>query len=1097
MERIEIPAPSHPTKPRQDVDAAQITNATTTTTTTTTNMNRRRRRPSSIAIMAMSMTMTMIIIRRPVVVSSASPFLGCTAFLLPHSPPTAATRSRVPDTAGSPTSVDRMGGRTDNGGGVGSSHIAITAIRASSRSPPRRTTTKSSPEEAGGGDVGGGGGGGRGKEGKTRSSKDGNGRYKTIADMMKALERDPNKFVTRDSNGREVSVNGRRIDPRKGPSKRTRAKVDRPKQSYVYASQRRAMNANANTAIVDATKRTMTTAAVAAATVTGGGGGRFRRRDDGDDNDHVNDDRRDPIGATAGAALVPTSTDAASGSKRRRGISEAERERHANRIEYARSLGLDPNSQRADAIMGDGIEDVPRIVGRVRVGPRGSTTMAEEDDSVVETSGTYAYVIYKPPGWCVLGEKGRGGKTKKDSTTTDATIATVMTSTSTSTSVSTRRGNNNKTRRIKAYDEEVDDYTYVEYDEDDVLALLTPKERLELAKEGGLDLRDEKAVMARDSLMGIEWDDDDDGGVGVVRKKRRNGGIVSVDDIDSDDVTTARIAGVDGTRARANLNVPSSSRPSLASWLKDLKAAEGTPVRGGKYWIAIAGATDVDDSGLVLLCPRDRASYVHVDTCSYVAVIGNGGTMASRSSLVKSIRNAASAGGGSLVGTSDGTSATFEVLSRMRTGRAEDPVTTVRVCLSDGASTCDRAVLFCQDELGDGVRGDAAGDPLDRRSWRRLVHCESMTVSSLVDVDIDEPALVVEGVSLPDDISNYSNRRDGSVFVGGSFLGRRNGLSKNGMTNAYREINGAADGYPGWIVDRYDKWLYVQQEEEGEDDSGRPSAMLGKGPLPSLHDGYTAGVYYLPIRSDRSIMGNGRRKPVLLEGKAAPEIVPVVENGINYLVNLGDSFSTGIFLDQRLQRAYLANICNRETRVLNCFAHAGAFSVAAATSGARTVSLDLDRKWLDRIRPQMEANGIVEWEGRHDVIYGDCFDWLARLAKRNEPFDVVILDPPSTSVGKKKKRWSVKSDMAELVTLAVPLVKSDGLLFTTTNSASLRIEKFVNMCKKGLTDAGVPNARLERVSPMPSDFSSMGSQADRWHTEPEPKVSSNKATNPS
>lgn len=26
----------------------------------------------------------------------------------------------------------------------------------------------------------------------------------------------------------------------------------------------------------------------------------------------------------------------------------------------------------------------------------------------------------------------------------------------------------------------------------------------------------------------------------------------------------------------------------------------------------------------------------------------------------------------------------------------------------------------------------------------------------------------------------------------------------------------------------------------------------------------------------------------------------------------------------------------------------------------------------DRVRPQMEANGIMEWEGRHDIIYGDC-----------------------------------------------------------------------------------------------------------------------------
>lgn len=103
------------------------------------------------------------------------------------------------------------------------------------------------------------------------------------------------------------------------------------------------------------------------------------------------------------------------------------------------------------------------------------------------------------------------------------------------------------------------------------------------------------------------------------------------------------------------------------------------------------------------------------------------------------------------------------------------------------------------------------------------------------------------------------------------------------------------------------------------------------------------------------------------------------------------------------------------------------------------------------------------------------FDWLARLAKRGEQFDIVILDPPSTSVGKKKKRWSVKSDMAELVSLAAPLVKTDGLLFTTTNSASIRVDKFANMCKKGLDDVGI-SGKLERVSPMPSDFLSIGPQ---------------------
>ena len=70
----------------------------------------------------------------------------------------------------------------------------------------------------------------------------------------------------------------------------------------------------------------------------------------------------------------------------------------------------------------------------------------------------------------------------------------------------------------------------------------------------------------------------------------------------------------------------------------------------------------------------------------------------------------------------------------------------------------------------------------------------------------------------------------------------------------------------------------------------------------------------------------------------------------------------------------------------------------------------------------------------------------------------------------------MKNDAAELVALAAPLVKRDGLLFTTTNSAGLRAERFARMCKKGLDDAGFADARLERVSPMPSDFSSVGPQ---------------------
>ena len=77
-------------------------------------------------------------------------------------------------------------------------------------------------------------------------------------------------------------------------------------------------------------------------------------------------------------------------------------------------------------------------------------------------------------------------------------------------------------------------------------------------------------------------------------------------------------------------------------------------------------------------------------------------------------------------------------------------------------------------------------------------------------------------------------------------------------------------------------------------------------------------------------------------------------------------------------------------------------------------------------------------------------------------------------MGKKKKRWSAKSHYHELVSLAAPLVKKDGLLWTTTNSASIHPTKFANVCNKGFRNVGIEKAKLERVAPMPSDFPSVG-----------------------
>ena len=112
-----------------------------------------------------------------------------------------------------------------------------------------------------------------------------------------------------------------------------------------------------------------------------------------------------------------------------------------------------------------------------------------------------------------------------------------------------------------------------------------------------------------------------------------------------------------------------------------------------------------------------------------------------------------------------------------------------------------------------------------------------------------------------------------------------------------------------------------------------------------------------------------RVRPVLFEGQPDPEVFPILENGVTYHMSLSKDLSTGIFLDQRANRAWLTWNCKEKTHILNSFAHCGSFSAAAAMAGASTVSLDLSKKWLDLVQPQLEAN-CVSFDERQDCIFG-------------------------------------------------------------------------------------------------------------------------------
>ena len=798
-------------------------------------------------------------------------------------------------------------------------------------------------------------------ENPKKSSKKSNNNSKkvfTIGDLRKELLENPAKFQPQQME-------------RKSKYRRSRKRVENPKQRYLYKSQRVALERE----------------------------GKLKtRKTSGDDNtdssldDNVGtiDPDRDPLA-------------------------------------QAKEFGLMVGSQHCDPLV-DGIE--PRIVGQIRVGKE-------------EGSGSYAYLIDKPAGWSILGGGAAGGGD------TSSRSGSNVRSDNSNKSTTKKKADNRKHKQVAKVQNEDGSVDYLEFDERDVLALMTPEEIEEyyqtMADESGDDAMMSRPTFSspkeplsetKEASISIEWHN-----------------MYGCDENEEvDEKTSANLRRI-ATRVKqmkdGSASLASISRPSVVSWLKDLKSKEGTPIKGGNFWTALSGAAEVDDSGLVLLCPKINLANIFVEYCEYVAVMGTDGYLAPRSKIKKD----------SKLLTKE--SIQIDITSKLRKGREDDDVLTVKVTIPEIPSTCASVVDPCQMQLRQGIRGDPAANPFDRRAWRRLIHCDAISASSFV---FDE-TVTAETTELPCDISILAERHITHQFTSGSYLGR-SCLKDNMLTTAYREINGAADGYPGWTVDRYDKWLFIQHDRK-----------MPEGPIPSIHDGNTAGVYYLESAQDRSAMGSENRiRPQLLEGQRAPESFVVLENGVKYKVSLDTDLSTGIFLDQRPQRAWLKQHCCESTHLLNCFAHTGAFSVAAAVGGASTVSLDLSQKWLDRFPEHLEVNKIP-FDERHDCIYGDCFDWLARLARRGEKYDIIILDPPSSSIGSKKKRWSVKNDMDKLVSLAAPLVKNGGLLWTTTNSASIHPIKFARLCRKGLEAAGIESAKLERIQPMPHDFPSIGAQS--------------------
>jgi len=292
------------------------------------------------------------------------------------------------------------------------------------------------------------------------------------------------------------------------------------------------------------------------------------------------------------------------------------------------------------------------------------------------------------------------------------------------------------------------------------------------------------------------------------------------------------------------------------------------------------------------------------------------------------------------------------------------------------------------------------------------------------------------------------------------------------LTDAVRLIHGASDHWPGWFVERLDGFFLSQSEQELTARQQAELVRLGK------HFS-SRGAYHKTLQRQVRRTKPADAAPRLVFGEPAPERFVVRENGLRFEISLREGYSVGLFLDQRDNRrrlltGYLAPAFSwvfspsaSFPEVLNTFAYTCAFSICAAKAGARTTSLDLSKKYLDWGKRNFTLNQLDA--SQHEFIYGDVFDWLRRLGKKDRQFELILLDPPTFSQSKKSGIFRVEKDYARLVRSALPLLRIGGVLFASSNASSWSPESFL-ACINGAVRQSGRKILQRHYAPQPPDF---------------------------
>lgn len=294
-----------------------------------------------------------------------------------------------------------------------------------------------------------------------------------------------------------------------------------------------------------------------------------------------------------------------------------------------------------------------------------------------------------------------------------------------------------------------------------------------------------------------------------------------------------------------------------------------------------------------------------------------------------------------------------------------------------------------------------------------------------------------------------------------------------GSGGARRLVFSEGDWLPGLVLDDYNGVFVMQIQTAGME---RQRALI------EAYISQDLGAKALIERSDEGFRKREGLAPSsgLRFTRALDEdflsAVPFTEDGVQYLADCAGGHKTGFFLDQRPARALARSLASGRD-CLDLFCHSGAFAMAMALGGAKSVlGLDQAADALALARKHATLNQVAE---RCRFETADLFTQLREMEKQDARFGLIVLDPPALAKDAEAAGGALRG-YRELNLRALRLLAPGGLLLTCSCTGSVDESQFYDAVQSAAVDAPATLRVLQRLGAGPDHPSQLAMPETRY-----------------